>query len=110
MSTHAAVLVCAHVLDPDTHSAQARQCLQRVEILVAVPAVPATRVALDRADQPDLLVVAQCRLTEPAAPGYILNGESCHTSSRTDLKRLRSRLTLSGRTALKHRLTFLAAV
>ncbi len=79
------------VLDPDTHGAQASQCLQRVEVLVAIAAVPATRVALDRADQPDLLVVAQRRLTQPAAPGHILDRESCHTRSGANLKRLKSR-------------------
>ena len=81
-------LVGAHVLDPDTHGAQARQCLRRVEVLVTVPAVPATRVAGDRADDPDLLVGAQCRLTQPAAPGHILDRESCRASSKPNLKRL----------------------
>ncbi len=61
-----------------------------IEVLLAVAAVPAAGVALDRADQPDLLVVAQRRLAQPAAPGYILDGESCHTSSKTNLKRLKS--------------------
>jgi hypothetical protein len=69
MSTHAVGLVYAHVLDPDAHSAQAGQRLQRIEVLLAVPAMPATRVTLDRAYQPDLFVVAQRRLAQPAAPG-----------------------------------------
>jgi hypothetical protein len=56
--------------------------------LVTVPAVPATRVAGDRADDPDLLVGAQCRLTQPAAPGHILDRESCRASSKPNLKRL----------------------
>src|SRR6185312_15717100 len=43
------------------------------------------------ADQPDLLVVAQCRLAEPAAPGDILDGESRHDFSKPNLKRLKSR-------------------
>jgi hypothetical protein len=91
MPTHAVGLICAHVLDPDAHRAQAGQRLRRIEVLLAVPAVPATRVALDRADQPDLFVVAQRRLTQPTAPGYILDGESCHTTSKPHLKRLKSR-------------------
>jgi hypothetical protein len=89
LSARAVGLVRAHVLDPDADSAQAGQRLQRIEVLLAVPAVPATRVALDRAYQPDLFVVAQRRLTQPAAPGYILNGQSRHTSSKANLKRLK---------------------
>lgn len=54
VSKRAVALIGAHVLDPDTLRAQADERLQCVEILLAVPAVPATRVALDRADQPDL--------------------------------------------------------
>src|ERR1700722_5186989 len=73
-STRAVGLVCPHVLNPNAHSPQAGQCLQRVEILLAVPAMPAARVAPDRADQPDLFVVAQCWLAQPAAPGDVLDG------------------------------------
>lgn len=84
-------LVGAHLLDPDAHSAQARQCLQRVEVLIAAAAVPATRVALDRPDQPDLFIVPQRRLTQSAAPGDILDGEGCHGTIQTHLKHLKSR-------------------
>ncbi len=91
MPKRAVGLVGAHVLDPDAHRAQARQRLQRVDVAFPVAAVPAARVALDRADQPDLLVVAQRRLAQPAAPGYILDGESCHASIKTHLKRFKSR-------------------
>jgi hypothetical protein len=52
--------------------------------------VPAAFVTLDGTYQPDLLVVAQRRLAETTAPGYILDGESCHASSKTDLKRFKS--------------------
>ena len=75
---------------PTPMRAQAGQRLQRVEVLVAVAAVPAAGVAVDRADQPDLLVVAQRRLAQPAAPGHVLDGESCHDGSKTHLKRLKS--------------------
>jgi hypothetical protein len=74
MSTRAVGLVCAHVFDAHAHGAQAGQRLQRIDVVLAVAAVPAAPVALDRADQPDLLVVAQCWLAETAAPGYILDG------------------------------------
>jgi predicted nucleotidyltransferase len=40
--------------------------------------VPAVLVAVDRADQPDLFVVTKRRLAQPAAPRYLLDGESCH--------------------------------
>jgi hypothetical protein len=53
--------------------------------------VSAARVTSDRADQPHLLVVAQGRLTEPAAPGRVLDCQICHHNSQTDLKRLKSR-------------------
>jgi hypothetical protein len=52
----ACALVSPHVPDPNAHGPQAGECLERVEVLVAVAAVTAVRVALDRADQPDLLV------------------------------------------------------
>ena len=84
-------LVGAHVLDPDAHGAQAGQRLQRVEVLVAVATVSATGIAGDRADQPDLLVVAQRRLTQAAAPGHILDGEIRHARRKPHLKRLKSR-------------------
>src|ERR1700677_2091982 len=84
-------LVGAHLLNPDTHRAQARQNLQRVEILLAITAVAAARVAGDRTDQPDLLVIAQRRPAQPAAPGNILDGESRHEATLTYLKRLKSR-------------------
>jgi hypothetical protein len=60
-------LVGAHVLDAHAHGAQASKRLKRVEILVAVAAVAATGVPVDRADQPDLFVVPQRRFAEPAA-------------------------------------------
>ena len=85
-------LVGAHFLDPDAHGAQASERLQRVDLLLAIAAVSAARISGDRADQPDLLVVAQRRLTEPAAPGGVLNRQSCHDDSKTNLKRLKSRL------------------
>ena len=75
-------LVGAHLLDPDAHRAQTRQHLQRVEILLAIAAVAAARVASDRTDQPDLLVIAQRRPAQPAAPGNILDGESRHASDQ----------------------------
>jgi hypothetical protein len=53
---------------------QAGQRLQRIDVVLAVAAVPAAFVALDGAYQPDLLVVAQRWLAETAAPGYILDG------------------------------------
>jgi hypothetical protein len=54
---------------------------ERVDVLAAVAAVPAAGVPVDRADQPDLLVVAQRRLAEPAAPRDVLDGESRHDCS-----------------------------
>jgi hypothetical protein len=82
--------VCAHVFDAHAHDAQACQRLQRVEVVLAVAPVPAAFVALNRAYQPNLLVVAQRWLAETAAPGYILDGQSCHTSRKTNLKRFKS--------------------
>src|SRR5260370_41945533 len=73
-STPAVGLVCAHIFDAHAHGAQACQRLKRIDVVLAVAAVPAAFVALDRAYQPDLLVVAQCWLAETAAPGYILDG------------------------------------
>ena len=103
-------LVGAHLLNPDTHRAQTRQHLQRVEILLAIAAVAAARVAGDRTDQPDLLVIAQCRPAQPAAPGNILDGESRHEATLTYLKRLKSRApmkffpeTASGQRDARHR-------
>ena len=90
-------LVGAHLLDPDAHGAQASEHLQRVDFLLAIAAVSAARITGNRADQPDLLVVAQRRLREPAAPGYILNCQSCHVDSGTHLKRLKSRPRLAVR-------------
>jgi len=83
-------LIDAHVLDAYASRAQAGQRLERVEVLGAVPAVPAAGVAVNRADQPGLLVIAQCRLAQPAAPGHLLGRETCHAGSRTHLKRLKS--------------------
>jgi hypothetical protein len=78
------------------HSAQAPQRLHRVEVLLAVAAVPVLRVALDRANQPDLFVVAQRRLTQPAAPSHILDRESCHSRSKPAWQqRTRGRTTLA---------------
>ena len=74
MPTRAVGLVCAHVFDAHAHGAQAGQRLQRIDVVLALSAVPAAFVALDRAYQPDLLVVAQCRFAETAAPGDILAG------------------------------------
>jgi hypothetical protein len=85
-------LVRAHVVDAHAHGAQAGKYLERVDILAAVAAVTTAGIPVDRADQPDLLVVAQRRLAEPAAPGDILNGESRHDSSKSNLKRLKSRI------------------
>jgi hypothetical protein len=76
---------------PHAHGAQAGKHLERVDILAAVAAVATPGIPVDRADQPDLLVIAQCRLTEPAAPGDILDGESRHDCSKPNLKRLKSR-------------------
>ena len=84
-------LVGAHLLDPDAHGAQASEHLQRVDFLFAIAAVSAARITGDWADQPDLLVIAQRRLTEPAAPGCVLDRQSCHDDSKTNLKRLKSR-------------------
>jgi hypothetical protein len=74
MSTRPVGLICAHVFDAHAHGAQAGQRLQRIDVVLAVTAVPAAFVTLDRAYQPDLLVVAQRGLAETAAPGYILDG------------------------------------
>jgi hypothetical protein len=79
------------ILDAHAHGAQAGKHLERVDILAAVAAVAAAGIPVDRADQPDLLVVAQRGLAEPAAPGDILDGESRHDSSQANLKRLKSR-------------------
>lgn len=84
-------LVGPHVLDSDTHGPQTSESLQRVEILVAVAPVPAARVAGDRADQPDIFVVAQRRLTQPAPSSHLLDGQCWHVNSKADLKRLKSR-------------------
>ena len=75
-------LIGAHILDAHAHGAQAGEHLQRVDILVVVAAVTAAGVPVDRADKPDLLVVAQRRLAEPAAPGDILDGESRHDTAK----------------------------
>ena len=85
-------LVRAHILDAHAHGAQAGKHLERVDVLAAVAAVAAAAVPVDRADQPDLLVVAQRGLAEPAAPGDILNGEGRHDCSKANLKRLKSRI------------------
>ena len=85
-------LVGPHLLDPDAHRAQAGERLQRVDLFFAIAAVPAARIAGNRADQPDFLVVAQRRLTEPGAPSCVLDCQSCHDVSKANLKRLRSRL------------------
>src|SRR6185437_11551407 len=82
-------LVGAHVLDAHAERAQAGERLQHVKVRVLVAAVPAALVPADRADQPDLLVVAQRRLTQPAAPGYLLDGHRAHGPSVTYLKRLK---------------------
>jgi hypothetical protein len=79
------------------HGAQAGKHLERVDILAAVAAVSAAAVPVDRADQPDLFVITQCRLAEPAAPGDILDGESRHDCSKPNLKRLKSRPAGDGR-------------
>src|ERR1700722_15765920 len=50
----------------------------------------AARITLDRPDQTDLLVVPQRGLAEPAAPGHILDRESCHADSKPNLKRFKS--------------------
>ena len=57
-------LVGAHVLDAHADGAKTGQCLERVQVVGAVPAMSAVLVALDRSDQPDLLVVAQRRLAQ----------------------------------------------
>jgi len=51
-------------------------------------------VAVNWADQPDLLVIVQRRLAQPAAPGHLLDSETCHAGSQTHLKRLKSNATL----------------
>ena len=81
MPTRAVGLVRAHIADAHAHRTQARQGLQRIDVILAVPPVSAALVALDRADQPDLFVVAQRWFAETAAPGYVLDGESRHASS-----------------------------
>ena len=58
-------LVGAHFLDADAERAHAGQRLEHVEVLGPVSAVPAALIPGDRADQPDLLVIAQRRLTQP---------------------------------------------
>src|ERR1700679_1814280 len=84
-------LIDAHLLDPDAHRAQAGERLQRVDFLLAIAAVSAARITGNWADQPDLLVIAQRRLTEPAAPGCVLDRQTSHVDSKTNLKRLKSR-------------------
>ncbi len=83
-------LVGAHVLDAHAERAHAGQRLEHVEVLRSVPAVPAALVPGDRANQPDLLVIAQRRLTQPAAPRHVPDRQSCHAGSKTHLKRLKS--------------------
>src|SRR6202012_1871979 len=83
-------LIRAHVLDTHAHGAQAGKHLERVDILAAVAAVPAAGIPVDRPDQPDLLVVAQRGLAEPAAPRDILDGESRHACSKPNIKRFKS--------------------
>src|SRR5271167_1376031 len=85
-------LISAHFLDPDAHGAQAGEHLQRVDFLLAIAAVSAARISGNWANQPDLLVIAQRRFTEPAAPGCVLDRQSCHDDSKTNFKRLKSRL------------------
>ena len=87
-------LVGAHLLDPYAHGAQAREHLQRVEFLFAIAAVSAARITGNWANQPDLLVIAQRRLTEPAPAGCVLDCQSWHEASKPDLKRLKSRARL----------------
>jgi hypothetical protein len=60
----------ACAVGPDAHADRSKtgQRLDHVEVLGAVTAMPAVLVAVDRADQPDLLVIAQRRLAQPAAP------------------------------------------
>jgi hypothetical protein len=83
-------LVGAHIRDSDAHRTQTSERLQGVDVVLAVPPVPAARITGDRTYQPDLFVVAQRRLAQPGAPGYVLDSESCHASSKTHLKRLKS--------------------
>jgi hypothetical protein len=89
-------LVGAHVVDAQAECPQAGKHLQCVKVLVAVAAVPAPGVPVDRADQPDLLVIAQGGLAQPAAPGHLLDRHRCHAVSVTYLKRLKSSPVTSG--------------
>ena len=80
-------LVDAHLLDPDAHGAQTSEHLQRVDFLFAIAAVSAARITAYRADQPDFLVITQRRLAEPAAPGCVLDCQTCHGDSKTKIGR-----------------------